>query len=577
MKIVKRLSKMMVSISLVLAFLLICLEPLTSVLADSTFNVVITFEVADSSEVTLQARNRDEVIAYGSEGVELIGNRGDIDSRIEFEDTFNNTKISGNDVKVVCIDNKNCTALVTVPNEHGVRIVTAGGTPFEFKLGNQEYGFGNDNIVNNTTLTIVNRDGMEPFDGKAYLIWSCENGTCFHLFEGISDVSMFIKASTIKADNDNSITFDVHAKGKIFASKADFESWQEDYKAYKNLETIDFSTLDTSEVIGHIDMREYEDQAINDKVCTKEGKDREEFEKCVDGYVASKGIFTRRAGYQPVGEPYSENAYVSYGDRNFKITIYNDEYRGVTLGSLDDLEYYPAVWNDSFLRVDSYDISGGNMENAPVIDTTLLEPIINIKPLAYNNFEIKSIEAMFVPENAVTVDEVGDEFKIRFASNFYDNVLFKVTSMDNKIYYFRINRMTIDAKLDHDFKGNYFVSTYFYFDNKTSYNDYVITAKIVYKDGKSKIITMDNSKKIDDGLGNVTYAYEVDQEEISEGAKGKGLKVAAYTYSVDDSEVKEISKIYINVEKVGSTKTSYAGAFAGSGKGMLINVEEEFR
>ena len=576
MKIMKKLSKIGIASSLVFAFMLMCMQPLTSVLADGTFNVAITFEVADSSEVTLQAKNGNEDVAYNSEGSDLMGRRGDAESRIMFEDTYNNTEISGNAVKVVCTDNKNCTATVTVPNEHGVRIVTAGGTPFAFMLGNEEYGFGNDNIVGNTTLTVVNRD-VEVFDGNAYLIWSCGNGTCYHLFEGITEEPMFIKASTIKADNDNSKTFDVHAQKKTFASKSDFESWQEAYKTNKNVSSINFSTLDTSEVIEHIDMREFEDQAINDKACTREGKDREEFEHCVDEYVDSKGIFTRRAGFQPVGEPYSENAYVSYGDRNFKITIYNDEYRGVTLGSLNDLEYYPAVWNDQFLRVESYDISGENPEDATVIDTILLEPIVNIKALAYNNFEIKSIEAMDVPENAVTVAKVGDEFKIRFASHFYDNVLFKVTTTDKKTYYFRINRLTVDARLDHDSKGNYFVSTYFYYDNRTSYTDYKLTAKIVYKDGKSKIVTLENTKKIDDGLGNVTYAEEVDQEKIKDGPKGKGLKVAAYAYSVDEAEAKIVSKIYINVEKVGSTKTSYAGAFAGSGKGMLINVEEEFR
>ena len=576
MKIIKKLSKIGIAMSLVFAFTLMCIQPLTSVLADGTYNVAITFEVANSSEVTLQAKNGNEDVAYNSEGSDLMGRRGDAESRIMFEDTYNNTEISGNAVKVVCTDNKHCTATVTVPSGHGVRIVTPGGTPFAFMLGNEEYGFGNDNIVGNTTLTVVNRD-VEEFDGNAYLIWSCGNGTCYHLFEGITGEPMFIKASTIKADNDNTKTFDVHAQKKTFASKSDFESWQEAYKTNKNVSSINFSTLDTSEVIEHIDMRDYEEQAINDKACTREGKDREEFEHCVDEYVASKGIFTRRAGFQPVGEPYSENAYVSYGDRNFKITIYNDEYRGVTLGSLNDLQYYPAVWNDQFLRVESYDISGNDPDNASVIDTILLEPIINIKALAYNDFEIKSIEAMDVPANAVTVTKSGDEYKIKFASHFYDNVLFKVTTTDNKTYYFRINRLTIDARLDHDAQGNYFVSAYFYYDNRSSYSDYLITAKIVYKNGKSKIVTMENSKKIDDGLGNVTYAYEVDQEAITEGPKGKGLKIAAYAYSVSESEAKTVSKIYINVEKAGSTKTSYAGAFAESGKGMLINVEEEFR
>ena len=37
----------------------------------------------------------------------------------------------------------------------------------------------------------------------------------------------------------------------------------------------------------------------------------------------------------------------------------------------------------------------------------------------------------------------------------------------------------------------------------------------------------------------------------------------------------KISKIYINVENKGSTDTNYAGAFAGSGEGVLINVGGE--
>ena len=46
-------------------------------------------------------------------------------------------------------------------------------------------------------------------------------------------------------------------------------------------------------------------------------------------------------------------------------------------------------WCDQFLRVESYDISGENPDDATVIETILLEPIVNIKALAYNNFEIK--------------------------------------------------------------------------------------------------------------------------------------------------------------------------------------------
>lgn len=541
------------------------LEPLTNVLADGLYNVVITVEVDNDSDVLLS-------VNHGQEGDTLFGTRNGVGNAINFEDSGNRkVKYTGDSISITCESEKKCTVTITVPTEHGVIAVLGGDTPFEFSNYSQQ-----DEITRNKVLTIVNREIEEEFDGNTYLIWSCGNGTCYHLFENMKDKNLFIAESTIEANNKRGEVFDVHAKYKTFASKSDFEGWINDYKSYKNIDEIDFSTLDTSIVIEHVDMREYEDMAIEDKACTKENKDREEFEECVDEYVRNKGIFSRRAGFQPVGEPYNNNAYVSYGDRNFKITIYNKDYRGITLGTLDDLSYYPAVWTNPFLRVESFDISGTDKDSNTVIETVLLEPTVNIKTLDYNDFEIESIEAIDVPKNAVTVTKERDEFKIKFASNFYDNVLFKVTSTDDKVYYFRIHRLTIDFNLIHD-DHKAFISSYFYFDNKTSYEDYSIKAKIVYKDGTFKIVEMENAKKIDDGLGNPTYVYELDEEKLNGEEKGKGLKVSAYQYELTEEDEKNISKVYVNVEYKGSTKDTYAGAFAGSGKGVLIDFEEEFR
>ena len=543
--------------------------------AVATFDVHLTFEVSESSDVTLTARGVDGNVAVGVKGSELIGIRDGNETFIDFEDTFNNQKLDNGSVEVTCSSTKRCEAKVTLLLEHGVRLVTAGGTRFSFKVDGNDYGFGNDNITSDKVIEVVNRDDVhEPFDGKAYLIWSCKNGgTCYHYFDNIStEEAMFIPNTRVTDDNTGEV-FDVNAEVKGFSLKNDFESWQEDYKAYKNINAIDFTKLDTHEVVGVTDMREYEEMAINDKACTTEGKARDEFERCVDDYVASKGIFTRHADLKPVGEPYFKNAYVSYGDRNFKVTIYNENYRGITIGSLDDLEYYPAVWNDPYLRVDAYDISGDSEDEATVIDTVLLEPTVNIKALDVNGFEIKSIEALDVPANAVNVTKVNDEFKIRFASNFYDNVLFKVTGTDNKVYYMRINRITLNADLR--FKDNKpVIDSYFYFDRNRTYTDYVITAKIVYTDDTYKIVEMENAKEIDDGLGNVTYAYEVDEEAINNGPRGKGLKVANYRISLNQGEEEHIKAVYINVERKGSTVVSYAGAFAGSGKGIALEFGE---
>jgi hypothetical protein len=121
------------------------------------------------------------------------------------------------------------------------------------------------------------------------------------------------------------------------------------------------------------------------------------------------------------------------------------------------------------------------------------------------------------------------------------------------------------------------VDVNFYFDNKTSYTDYVVSGTILYKDGTSEVISLENAKRIDDGLGNITYNYEVDEENLTDPnvPKGKGLKVASYKHSFTYEQAKKIDKVYINVEKAGSTSDNYAGAFSGSGKGIMINFEEE--
>ena len=65
------------------------------------------------------------------------------------------------------------------------------------------------------------------FDGKAYVLWSCGSGTCYHYFENIPDFndgrSTFYKDTTIKADNDNTKTFDVNAQYKGWALPSSFD------------------------------------------------------------------------------------------------------------------------------------------------------------------------------------------------------------------------------------------------------------------------------------------------------------------------------------------------------------------
>ena len=315
-------------------------------------------------------------------------------------------------------------------------------------------------------------------------------------------------------------------------------------------------------------MREWEEKAISAKVCTKTNTPQDEFIACVNNYVSTQGIITI-AKLQPVGEPSDNNAYVSYGDRNFKVVIYNDEYKGLTIGDLSDLNYYPSSWTNPFIRQDQFDISGTTKNNPTTINTVLLESTLVIKTLEYNSFNISSIEALDVPKEAVTITKVNNEFRLEFSSNFYNNVVFKVTDSNDEVSYFQVKRFTIDGWIK-NVDNHPVLTADFYFDKNRTYSDFDIKAKIVYKDGTTKNVELKAAYGVDDGLGNITKAYEVNE--------GKGLKKSSFEYTLNDGEDKIIDKIYLNAEYKGSTDTTYAGAFVGSGEGELANLyhgEEE--
>ena len=409
----------------------------------------------------------------------------------------------------------------------------------------------------------------EPhFDGKAYVVWSCGSGVCYHYFDNIPHFddgnSTFYKNTDITADNNSSVVFDVKAKYKDWILKEGFDRWVDAYKSKKGVSEIDWTTVKPDDIIGNPpDMRQWEDASIADGVCTKEGVSEEDFHACVDGYYAQHGDGLPFVKLQPVGEPTDNNAYVSYGDRNFKVVIYNNDFKGVTMGNLSDLHYYPESWTNSFIRQDQFDLSGTTKSKPTTINTILLESTVVIKTLDYNAFEITNIEALDVPEGAVTISKVDDEWKLIFSSNFYDNVVFKVTDSNNSVSYMQIKRYTIDGWIR--FVDNHPVLTAdFYFENTKSYTDFDLTAKILYKDGTEKKVSLQAAYGIDDGLGNITEAYEMND--------GVGLKRSTFEYNLSDGEEKIIDKVYLNAEFKGSTETNYAGSFAGSGEGVLANI-----
>ena len=471
-------------------------------------------------------------------------------------------------------DNSECT--LTVSDGTKGRLNYNGNNSFSLFM--QGHEVGDHEFQFNEPISIEDYvdpgQGVEPgpdgphFDGKAYILWSCESGgICMYHYDDIPDFddgnSTFYKDTDIEDERTHE-HFNINAKYKGWSTNEKFDNWVTAYKQVKGITgDINWADVDPKDMIGDpIDVRQYE-QASG---CTKEGKVQEEYEACVNEYAANQGVLVARAQLQPLGEPQYKNAYVSYGDRNFKTVIYNSNYKGVTIGSLDELHYYPSEWENPFLKRDQYDISGTTKAKPTTIDTILLEKTVNIKEIDANGFEITKIEALDVPNGAVSINKVDGEWHLVFSSNFYDNVVFKVTDSNNEVSYFKIKRTTIDAYFKHE-NNKPVINADFFFDENYKYTNFNLTAKIVYKNGTTKNIKLTPIKDLKDGLDNPIGEWEVKD--------GKGLKRATFQYPLSDGEDRTIKDIYLNAEYKGSTKTEYAGSFAGSGDGVLANIYHE--
>lgn len=420
----------------------------------------------------------------------------------------------------------------------------------------------------------------EGFDGRAVVLWSCGSGVCYHEFEGddIGDfhngTSTFFKDTQIEADNKPGTTFDVNAEYREWYLTDEFNKWQELYELATGNQ-VNWNTLDPELIMGNPkdghEMGPLEDAVTEANYC----QNNETMEQCVNRYAAEVNHEIWTHELQPVGEPTENNAYVSYGDRNFKVVIYNEDYKGIsTTSDFNGLNYYPTNWADPFLRTDQYDVSDTSENHPTLLESILLESTVNIDVLPWNNYEIDTIEALDVPNGAVTITKVNNrKFQLVFSSNFYDHVVFKLTDTNGEESYVQVKRYTIDGYIRYDDERHIPVlAADFYFDREKSHEHFIITAKIVYKDGTIENATLEAIENFRDGLGNPVDGFELDQENPDFEFSGKGLKMSRFEYDLAQDADRNIQDVYLNAEYTGSDEYTYAGAYAGSGEGTPANI-----
>ena len=556
---IKKISKKIIALTMIFAMLISYFVPITRVFANSDYT--ITFSVSGNHTM----ENENGHLKIDGQYVELRNSNDESVGTVSCNDNICTITVSDGPAAKLNFNSANKFTLFMQGHEVDMNFAFSANE----NIAVQDY-------VEHQGGT---ESGFEPhFDGHAYVLWSCGKGICYHEFFDIPDFndgrSTFYKDTEITADNNNSIHFDVHAQYKAWVLPDRFNYWTLIYKEQNNIEEINWEDVDPESIIAEFppNMDEWEKAAIDAGKCTKpqEGDPGDlwnAFQWCVDDYYVQAGNlpFIR---LQPVGEPQDNNAYVSYGDRNFKVVIYNNDFKGITIGDLSELSYYPEYYTNPFIRQDQFDISGTTKTKPTLLNSILLESTVIIRALNYNSFVISSIEALDVPEGAVTISkENNGDFKLIFSSNFYDNVVFKLTDTKGGVSYLQVKRFTIDGWVANNDKGSTLIAD-FYFDREESYSDFDLTAKIILNDGSIKNVILTAKNGIDDGLGNITDGYEIDEQSIG----GKGLKKSTFVSNLDGIQEKDIDKIYLNAEYKGSTASNYAGAYVGSGEGTLANL-----
>lgn len=474
------------------------------------------------------------------------------------------------DAQVVC-SNNSCSLTTNVA---GSLIYNGQNGNFTLYVGGKPYR--GDTISSSTVIMIENYEeeqgGFEPgaehgenFDGKATLLWACSDGSlCYHSFDNLlterAFETIYVNAKDVKDERTNE-EFIINATSTGFVLQNDFEAFVNDYKRINQVDEVPWAQINADEVIRHIDKGEIERDLIDKGICSS-NVDEETLHACVDSWV-NENISLNFNVLNPLEAPKSENSYSHFGDRNFKITIYNDNYLGISLGNTEDLTYIPDFW-DIAQMPDSIDVSTSTIMDPKIMETILLEDTLRLTPKTFGETKITNIEVEGIREDAVSIVKDGNDYVINFKSNFYDQVLLKITDSNNNTHYLKIVRIV--NKIVDNFAPNNdkpaLITTVYYDEGKTR-DDFTVMATLVYSDGTNAMVNATALNEAFEHYGNpVTFDYNA----------GKHLKASQWKVDLDMTN-KEIVGVYFNIINNNEVESVYAGTYMGSGLGLYWDID----
>lgn len=375
-----------------------------------------------------------------------------------------------------------------------------------------------------------NQPGSQ-FDGRAYFVWDCNGKVCYHLFENLKSIDQGVNRIDV-----TQIT-DISGNNGAYTFKQATADW---------ILPVDF--VDGS-----------------GKVLDKwSGKTAAQILAPPDqGGASIRGI--------AFGE--GVNSISTNEDQMFKIIIYRNGYRTVTVGDNSaDYTYFPAIWDPQENPESTFnpeiDISGTTADKPARVDTYLGEPTVKIKAEG-----IASVRALNVNSAAVSVIQRDESyFEIKFNSNYYDHVVFELTGADSKLYYLMVARTSFSVS--NDFfpdRPHVFAAQVMYPTGTANGDTYNVIATVVDKNDNKKIYTL----KGEDFIRSYYDGHA--GKEISENL-GKsypcGKNLSCTQFAITIGKIYEIKGVYVNVVKADATiMDTYPGTFSGSNLGSFWSSE----
>ena len=388
--------------------------------------------------------------------------------------------------------------------------------------------FRNSNVGGGQEGGQEGEGGRVPYDGIAYFIWQGENDALFmHQITGLN-VSATGNGYDIINIPVSDVKDDTTGEQFVISNRNYYWAWSSVTEILPNYSTFSGLQADV--------------------------EDREKEEE-----------IKRKYFIDPCGAEDGENTICTNGGREFRATIYDEgKYEGIAFSKdKSEYTYFPDFWDGTFFS-NTVDISNTTTENPAVYESFLIEPTLHFGPAAGSSSNNTDIAAVCVPEGAVTITgDATNGFDIKFASNFYDNVTFEITTDTGKNYV-KIARTAIRVTDDHN-DGATTVNAQLYYDDNESYSDYDMYATICYKDGSKSIKKVASSEFQTNPLNGDPLpagTYEL--------LGGQGLKSALFSVEVSD----DVEGVAFNAMKAGALSgNTFGGSYLGSGIGAYFDIE----